>query len=272
MDDINQEDICVIRNNYWAGRSTASLNNRREYSITSKYCGICYIIRGTGEYIYNNKVFELKPGTLTIPCPESTRIRRLNNELYKDMYFILPPEYYFILRDMHLVSPDQPVINIGVQNHFISGFNNLINEFKQISDIELPLIIPKLMSFLIDALMHVNTEESEHQKAMKQAAIQLESEDISLEQLAKMYKMSLSNFRRVFKNVFNITPGNFRIKKKIEKIQQCLATKDIPLYELAQIYGYPDTFTLSKQFKKFTGYSPREYRKISHGIVPSPPK
>lgn len=83
-------------------------------------------------------------------------------------------------------------------------------------------------------------------------------EDIRREDIAKTVNLSLDYMARIFKNETGYTVNEYIISKKMEKAFQLLKTTNDSVSEIAQKVGYDNFSYFSKQFKKYTGYTPRE--------------
>lgn len=75
---------------------------------------------------------------------------------------------------------------------------------------------------------------------------------------------SYSNLRRTFSEHTKISPGDYRIKLRVDYACELLITTDLSIGEIAEKLGYHDQFIFSRQFKKLTHTSPLKYRKENH--------
>ena len=73
---------------------------------------------------------------------------------------------------------------------------------------------------------------------------------------AKEANMSEYHFFRIFKSVFNISPLQYIIFKRLEVAKQLLQNKVLRLSDIAVITGFADMNSLSKAFKKQYGTAP----------------
>jgi len=85
--------------------------------------------------------------------------------------------------------------------------------------------------------------------------------NISVNELAQMVHMSISNFSRTFKNDVGMSPLNYFNYLKINRARELLATSRTSISDIARSLGYEDPLYFSRMFKKVTGISPSEYRK-----------
>ena len=87
-------------------------------------------------------------------------------------------------------------------------------------------------------------------------------DNISIPELAKMCLLSESTFRKAFKSHTGMSPIQYRTHIKICKAQQLLrSTTEISVQEIAESLGFFDNTYFYKMFTKFTGLTPKQYRK-----------
>ncbi len=84
------------------------------------------------------------------------------------------------------------------------------------------------------------------------------ADSLPLRELARRHHVSYPSFRRAFRRIMNVSPGEYRIRQRIDAA--CALLPDHPVKEVADLLGYCDPFTFSLQFKKFTGMPPSEFR------------
>jgi AraC-like DNA-binding protein len=84
--------------------------------------------------------------------------------------------------------------------------------------------------------------------------------DISLNEFASLCHMSLSTFKRKFKEVYNESPAKHISKMKIQKAAERLSDKNLRISDIAYDLGYNSLTTFNRAFKEQMGKSPSEYR------------
>lgn len=84
-------------------------------------------------------------------------------------------------------------------------------------------------------------------------------EKFSLENTAKSFGLDKYKFLRLFKQETGLTPNSYVILKRIEKCKALLKTND-DLLSIAVDTGFYDIAHLCKDFKRFTGVTPLEYK------------
>ncbi len=82
-----------------------------------------------------------------------------------------------------------------------------------------------------------------------------------VEGLAAAAGMSASHFSRVFRAAFGTSPIDFLRRERINQAKRRLSESTDPIERIAAQVGYNDRYFFSRDFKKLTGFSPREFRR-----------
>jgi AraC-like DNA-binding protein len=85
--------------------------------------------------------------------------------------------------------------------------------------------------------------------------------DITMEELAALANFSKDHFTRVFRSVIGMAPCEFIIRKRIEKTQFLLLTTEMTQLQIIEKTNFKSVSYFCRIFKKYTNYSPVEYRK-----------
>ena len=75
---------------------------------------------------------------------------------------------------------------------------------------------------------------------------------------------SYPKISKVFSEVTGITLEKYLILLKIEKIKELVIQDELSLSEIAYMLGYSSVQYLSNQFKKITGYTVSQFKKLEH--------
>ena len=84
---------------------------------------------------------------------------------------------------------------------------------------------------------------------------------ISLETLARLTGMSPKYFCRFFKTIVHRSPIDYVNYYRVECASHFLTSGDMTVAEIAQHCGYNDSSFFIKQFRKYKGTTPKQYRK-----------
>ena len=85
-------------------------------------------------------------------------------------------------------------------------------------------------------------------------------QDIKLANLAQLLDMSQFHFSRLFKQSIGMSPYQYLIQQRVERAKQLLKQTDYFIADIALECGFNSHSHLSKQFRQFTGMTPKAYR------------
>ena len=96
--------------------------------------------------------------------------------------------------------------------------------------------------------------------------VELEREldqDVRLDSIASRLSASKLHFHRAFPGSLGETPKKQVERLRLEKAALTLAVTDDAVVDIARTTGFKNSETFSRNFKKFTGHSPRRYRHLA---------
>jgi AraC family transcriptional regulator len=93
---------------------------------------------------------------------------------------------------------------------------------------------------------------------------------IHCEDLARLVRLSVSHFMRVFKESFGCAPHAFLIRRRMERAQGLMLTTDEALGQIALACGLADQSHLTRLFQKWVGESPAAWRRARMTALESP--
>lgn len=82
----------------------------------------------------------------------------------------------------------------------------------------------------------------------------------SIEQVAALSGLSERQFRRIFTELYSMTPCRYLTLLRIDRAKVLLSNSNRTVSEVAEQVGYCDVYYFSKQFKAETGETPTQYR------------
>jgi AraC family transcriptional regulator len=87
------------------------------------------------------------------------------------------------------------------------------------------------------------------------------AEDVSLDVLADLVRLSPYHFLRSFKRSFGEPPHRYWTGRRIERAKTLLASPRTPITEIALDVGFRGTSAFSATFRRITGQTPADYRR-----------
>ena len=92
------------------------------------------------------------------------------------------------------------------------------------------------------------------------------TEPLTMEEIAAISSLSPRHFSRLFASSYHTTPGNYILSLRMQHAAGLLKNTDLSISQVAFQSGFNDSNYFSRQFRKFFGTSPREYRE--NRIIP----
>ena len=83
----------------------------------------------------------------------------------------------------------------------------------------------------------------------------------SLEDMAKVVGLSPFHFARMFKKSSGLSPANFVMRHRLEKVKELLVNSDRCLASISAVTGFAQQSHMTERFKRYTGTTPARWRK-----------
>lgn len=87
------------------------------------------------------------------------------------------------------------------------------------------------------------------------------NEPLSISELSGRFSISERHFRQLFRQVTGKSPKSYQGELRLNKCAHLLNTTELSIQEISENLGYYSQYQLSRDFKKFFGVSPSDYRK-----------
>lgn len=116
--------------------------------------------------------------------------------------------------------------------------------------------------------LHAPIEKSEDYTPIAQTIQYVQthfSQSLTIADLAAMAELSPYQFEQRIHKIFEMTPGQFIHKVRMDAAVRCLHETGDPIAQVALQCGYADQSTFSRQFKQTVGMSPGQYRRMLRG-------
>lgn len=91
------------------------------------------------------------------------------------------------------------------------------------------------------------------------------AQEIRIEDLAACCAMSESYFRKVFAAIMGMAPLEYLNRYRINRSVHLLDTTDETVLTIAGMTGFPSIATYNRNFRRYVGRSPAQWRKNAHG-------
>jgi AraC family transcriptional regulator len=264
-------------------------------NVISPYNRIYYINDGEGELADATGIFKLEPGYLYI-IPSFT-LCNMSCEHKLGQYFV---QFFEDSTDgISLFADSRRIFKVKASemdyNHFVRlleinpgrGINRSDNpkvyekdiyykEYQQLNNQQSLAVYMETQGILLQLtakFLHPQVIASHERsiipvkiaETLNYIAVNLHKE-LSVLHLADRVNQNVDYFSRQFKLYTDSRPVNYINEKRIERAQYLMATSQMSYSEISEQTGFEDLSYFSKTFKKFTGMSPRDYKKQMYTV------
>ncbi len=240
------------------------------HNYATSWFAFHYFTAGKGQYRdASNFRHTIQPGTLLLRVPWVKHTMEFEPERETALYSIgMPVEQLHCWQKLGIVSENRIAADLGLRSTVVNAITRRMDELRTTPLSALPLLGQRIQDFAAQLFWEAQQNRGmlEPESLIDAACQLLQSEmeqRLAMPEVAEALGVSYSRFRRLFREYMHMSPGEYRIRCRIDRARTLLAIPEIPLMELAEQLGYPDYYSFSKQFKRFTGVSPTAYQKTA---------
>jgi AraC-like DNA-binding protein len=169
-----------------------------------------------------------------------------------------------------IIARQQPVVVTRVAPSWVLELAGERSALRTAADRELPHHLMRLQSLLVQLLTQgappADGSAPGHGPLIEQACRRLMDDPrTDLARLAKQLGLSYERFRKVFREQTGMAPGEFRIRRRLERARALLQEGGMSVQDIAVELGYPNPYAFSAQFRKLVGTAPSVYRRGGRG-------
>lgn len=231
-------------------------------TIPSRSCdGLIYYVKGGHRFCFDNCVIESSAGDF-VYLPLGAK--------YKNVLLCPNTEYYevdFIMYDNGISKSilDSPKkINTPDSFQHLSLLRSITGKFCKIHEKEYFSIFSDLCKAIAITVENTKNNCAAHgiDRIIKSVAYidQYYFESTPIEEIASMSSTCISNFEKIFKRCFSVSPTMYRNMLRIQHAKVALLS-GYSINEAASKVGFSDQFYFTKIFKQIIGITPGEYLK-----------
>ena len=241
---------------------------------------LIYIAKGSGTF-ESEQVGSVvvHPGTVLLLFPNIWhRYKPHDDEGWEEYWVGFNGSYASYLMQQDCFDPHAPLIHMGFNSEFINVFIRLIDTLK-FEGVAFAQLSSSLTTQLL-GLVYASALQKEKVMDRKEQVInnirykihENLSNCATLEELASQHNVSYAWFRKTFKEVVGISPGQYQLNLKLEKAARMIRETQMSISEIAFVNGFVSEHHFSKIFKKKMGVSPSAYKHQNQGSQNSNPK
>ena len=246
----------------------------RTYGCTA--FGVC--LAGTGRVTLGRRTWPFSPGTVVI-VPRGVACARQDNGRAMNRWRVVLVDERTLggqegartprsLPDGLCIGPE------GAPEDIRENVDALFRRAAQAGktdDAELDALLRKLMARVLELppeLLDSVATAGAFQGAIEPALLYVAenyAQEIRVEDLADSCAMSESYFRKVFIRVMGMPPLEYVNRYRVNRSTQLLRATDYTVLAIAGMAGFPSIATYNRNFRRYMGTSPAQWRKNAHG-------
>jgi len=219
-----------------------------------------YIQSGKAEYIFNNK--------RSIASSRSVIFLSKDSDYQID---IKDDNYNFICIDFNIINEkNEPLENEIFKSTKIIDLENLFKKIDLLWHIGNLSDKVYCMSLLYNIYSEIiKSVSSQYISATKIKQLEklsfyisenIDDPELNIKNLSNIYNMSEGHLRRLFSQVYHISPNKYITFIRLKKAKKLLQDEKLSINEIAKQCGFTSQYYFAKIFKAKTNMTPTEYR------------
>jgi AraC family transcriptional regulator of arabinose operon len=228
-----------------------------------------YVLRGQGHYSDSMNISHpLNAGDVFFRCPDRLHSTTIEpDSQWLECYASVRSEWHQLLLSIGLMSTEKICFQPADQSILPQ---RLLRCMQKLEESDTPLINSNIEFEIVSLIRDILTQSTDSPASKSPQRDKLEAaraqirlhatSQVNLENILKDIGIGYARIRCLFSQTYGISPGNYRIQVRIEQACALLVTSSKSIQEIADLLGYADAFTFSKQFKQRIGIAPRLFR------------
>jgi AraC-like DNA-binding protein len=232
---------------------------------------LLYIAHGSGIFEAENfAATQVEAGTVFLLFPNVWhRYKPLETTGWEEFWVGFQGTYVDFLMQQGCFSPRQPILEIGLSNELLHIFSQLTNivlteESAEKDTLRSCLTIQLLSLIYASALLQQQKKQSLVSDSVIQKARFIihdhAEQQLDVPKLAEKLNVGYAWFRKEFKNVVGVSPGQYHLNVRIQQAKKLLRDTDLPIGQIAYRLSFESEFYFSRIFKTKTGVAASQYR------------
>lgn len=223
--------------------------------------GFVAITGGSGIFTYKDKEYEIGPNyIIVVDSGDSYGIKAGEKGIsYITSAFTLYKNITF--RDFEIPALIDSSNNTNILNKIKNSAYTWDNR-QGFFVMETRILIEDILLDFLNLSKSQSLSESKNPRILPAAEFIKKNYDtkITNEELAELCNMSVTHFRRIFKENFGISPMQYHEKIRMHWAVIFLQSRMFTVSEISEKLGYSDVYYFSNAFKKYTGNTPSYYK------------
>ncbi len=243
------------------------LDSRHQEAFRTLQYALVYLERGDGEYrTAVGDTYRLTAGSVFQRFPGQPHFVSYHGPACQ-CYLALPAQCGEIMQLTGVVDPARPVFELADTADLLDRWLALRDRLRDAPEAELPEVLLQMQSFALELHRRAASQRLPPPRWLTEARRRLGADfeqPLRLPELARELGLGYSRFRQQFHRLTGVSPGEYRLARRLERAMSLLGQEELRLKEIASRLGFHDEFAFSAQFKRLSGQSPTAFRRQNH--------
>jgi len=200
------------------------------------------------------------------------RFKPLDETGWEEFWVGCKGQYIDYLTQQACFNPIQPLIRIHFRSDFLTVFAHLIDNltYKGVAHRQLAgYQVIQLLGLVYASALIGDNSRTRREQIVHQVRYRLHTnwhEPLDFELIASELNVSYVWFRKAFKEVMGISPGQYHLNLRLEKASVLLRDTKLSVSEISHQTGFDSLVYFSRIFKKKMNATPSDYRRLSGNL------
>ena len=236
----------------------------QEFTPASLAVVLC--LKGSGTYTdASGATWPLKEGSLFLRRTGQRHSVQIHDEgPWVECWIVLVAEIEKVLESLGMM-PANNVMETKIDLTLIREIRRTAASLGNADDRGLRQLMVRLVGILVSLLDRADTTAANDDFDLNLACRLLgEDPKSNLRFVARELGLSWERFRKLFRQASGISPGAYRLRRRLERAQAELLADKRSINEIASDLGYANPFTFSRLFHRHVGCTPTAWRAGGH--------
>lgn len=251
--------------------STVGYIGRKESWVRNAFptCNFSFVLSGGGEYRRAGRTWAFSAPAVLMQWPgDPVEYGPCGgHEFWEELFLIYPPRLMAAFRRAGFVRPDKPFWRVQDAVRLMERCEELQ---RAVSDAAVEGASDRVdricESMILESLLGESHPEPDPAdlsvQAIRQVVRQRMGGVVDWDELAARHGLSPATFRRRWKNILHIPPGQYLQGLRFREAKRLLVETGRRVADIAAACGFEDPLYFSRCFRRETGMTARDYRKL----------
>lgn len=243
-----------------------------------KECHLVFILSGEKKWEFSGEIYEARQGDVVFVKQGSGVVHHSSSSEFCALIIFIPHQYIsrFIINNnvskrgsgeevnaSPLIKLDNSLVLESYGNSILTYLAEPQIDAQSLAQVKLIELLHYIFSSqklqgVASYLVSSTQDERYHLQSIMEGNYM---QSLRLEDYAEMSNMSLSTFKRKFKEVYNVSPGTWLMERRLELARKLLTSTHMTVHEVSEASGFNSTSYFVKTFKKIFKHTPLQFRK-----------